>query len=274
MTRFVIVAAILTSLASGPQAAEVSYDRLCRAIGDTPNVAIPPRDRAFFEDHCECLIGECAYKGGTRHRQLLAAVKCKIHVNEAATRELGYKVGPTDAVAGIADFRVFVEGLCLRDRSGPKVLATVRPAIDAQKRRDAASAEQKRKEEEEAAAKKKEEEEAAAKQVAAEAEKVRLAELSVYKPLREPAHAWPQDIRDMWSDGLMKGFSERYAGRRTMEQLRWQAGCIEWHLQDRVTLDELTTLSRDKARFAAVMDEISVGCKKMRPEGLGPDLAP
>ena len=122
-TGFVLAAPLL--LVAVPVSTQVSNDRLCRAIGDTPNVAVPPRDRAFFQDHCECLIGECAYHGGTRHRQLVAAVKCKTHVNGAAEKELGHEIGPADAVGGIDDFRVFVEALCLKDRSGPTVLAKV-----------------------------------------------------------------------------------------------------------------------------------------------------
>jgi len=280
-----VLAAVPLLLVALPATAEVSNDRLCRAIGDTPNVAVPPRDRAFFQDHCACLIGECAYKGGTRHRQLVAAVKCKTYVNGAAEKELGHEIGATDAVGGIEDFRVVVEGFCLRDRSGSKVLATVRPAITEQKRRDVALAESKKREEEEVAAKQAayweevQREQAARGQkareeAAAEAEKARLAELSVFKPPRAPANEWAQFARNEYFNGLLKSFSARYEGKRTWEQLRWQAGSIQWHVEDRFTLDELTALARDKARAAVVMDEVSVGCKKQRPEGLGPDLAP
>jgi hypothetical protein len=148
-----VIAAVAAISAGRSSAADISNDRLCRAIGETPNVAVPPRDRAFFQDHCECLIGECAYKGSARHRQLIAAVKCKAYVRTAAAKELGREIEVEDAVGYIDEFRIVVERLCLKHGSGPKVLAAVKPAIKEQKRRDLVSAESKKREEAEVAEK-------------------------------------------------------------------------------------------------------------------------
>lgn len=47
-------------------------DRLCAAIGDTPNIAVGPRDRMFFNEECSCVPGKgCGYAGAPRWRAQL-----------------------------------------------------------------------------------------------------------------------------------------------------------------------------------------------------------
>jgi len=72
-------AALLAVLGS-TLAEPISNDRLCRAIGDTPRVAIPARDRAFFEDRCVCLGDECADRASAAGRHLLDAMRCTVKV--------------------------------------------------------------------------------------------------------------------------------------------------------------------------------------------------
>jgi hypothetical protein len=48
---------------SGPESQE---DRLCRAIGDSRELSLQPRDRVFFEDKCLCVSGACALKDSPR----------------------------------------------------------------------------------------------------------------------------------------------------------------------------------------------------------------
>lgn len=50
-----LAVAVVFFAASNVVAAEYSDDDLCRAIGETPRVALQPRDRLFFEKKCTCL---------------------------------------------------------------------------------------------------------------------------------------------------------------------------------------------------------------------------
>lgn len=47
-------------------AADYSDDDLCRAIGQTPVIALQPRDRLFMEQKCACYEGGCAAIGSPR----------------------------------------------------------------------------------------------------------------------------------------------------------------------------------------------------------------
>ncbi len=66
----------LLVLVGSTSADTISDDRLCQAIGNTPNDAVPPQDRAFFEDNCFCYRGDCAYRDSPRYKTLSATAAC------------------------------------------------------------------------------------------------------------------------------------------------------------------------------------------------------
>jgi hypothetical protein len=58
--------ALLAALPLAPLlafAGEAKESRLCRAIGETKNISLQPRDRVFFEDRCACFKDTCVAKG-------------------------------------------------------------------------------------------------------------------------------------------------------------------------------------------------------------------
>lgn len=131
-----VILALVVVLLAVPAHGQISNDRLCKAIGDTPNVAVPPRDRAFFQDHCECLIGECVYKGGARYRQLMTVVKCKVEVKKAVPKMLGRDIDSRDPLGPFDDFGIIAEALCMKEYSGQKVMKKLQLAIKEQRSKD------------------------------------------------------------------------------------------------------------------------------------------
>jgi hypothetical protein len=73
MNRPILLAAAALVLAacSGPPATDgypadpEEQDKLCEAIGNTPNVAVPPRDRLFLAEHCTCESALSIHDGET-----------------------------------------------------------------------------------------------------------------------------------------------------------------------------------------------------------------
>src|SRR6266496_4654684 len=69
--RFQVIALVVPLIAQPAVAEDYSDDDLSRAVGDTPKVAVQPRDRLFFEKHCACVpeFG-CAEAGSPRWKAL------------------------------------------------------------------------------------------------------------------------------------------------------------------------------------------------------------
>jgi hypothetical protein len=67
-----VLAALALALSPALVAAEhYSDDELCRAIGETPNAALQPRDRLFFEKKCSCVVRYgCAATASKRWREI------------------------------------------------------------------------------------------------------------------------------------------------------------------------------------------------------------
>jgi hypothetical protein len=138
MKKLVISGLLLALVA--PALGQISNDRLCRAIGATPNVAVPPRDRAFFEDNCDCINDECAFKGSARHKQLVAAWKCEGAARELIAKELGRELSELepidDSTSDDVTWGGVIERKCMEVRSATRVANWAKPFIAASKRKD------------------------------------------------------------------------------------------------------------------------------------------
>ncbi len=139
MSARIVVAALACGLVGENTSAEtISKDRLCQAIGDTPNIAVPPRDRAFFQDRCECIRGVCAYIGSALHRRVKQIERCETDSNTRISEELGRSVRDGDS------FSDSVVELCVKHASSKKVLGILKPRVQETKAREAAAAEEQR----------------------------------------------------------------------------------------------------------------------------------
>lgn len=91
----VLGAAVAVAVASLALAADYSDDDLCRVIGDSPTVAVPPRDRLFLEKNCVCYgPAGCAAPGSPRDKAIqdrlaraLAAEKQRQEAELAAAKQ-------------------------------------------------------------------------------------------------------------------------------------------------------------------------------------------
>jgi hypothetical protein len=65
-------------------------DKFCEAIGETPNVAVPPRDRLWLKENCVCeRMGACGKAGSKRYaRRVQVALDASIAENKARIAEL------------------------------------------------------------------------------------------------------------------------------------------------------------------------------------------
>lgn len=73
---------LLMALTGVAQAADFSDDDLCRVIGDSPTLVVPPRDRLFLEKKCACYgPAGCAAPGSPRDKAIRA------RLNEALAAE-------------------------------------------------------------------------------------------------------------------------------------------------------------------------------------------
>lgn len=77
MTRLKLLLAVFaaalfsTAVASDYPMEPDEKDKLCDVIGDTPNIAVPPRDRLWFRENCTCYEGlRCGYLGSAAFRSL------------------------------------------------------------------------------------------------------------------------------------------------------------------------------------------------------------
>lgn len=145
------LAALLLVVSASTAHAQISNDRLCQAIGDTPKIAVPPRDRAFFEDHCTCLDDECVYTGGARYKRLVAVVNCQAEVHKRISKALRREVGEHESLGAHDDLGVTEHSLCVHDPSSKRALRELAFAIRVQKQLDANAAEARRREEKEEA---------------------------------------------------------------------------------------------------------------------------
>jgi hypothetical protein len=78
-------------------------DKFCEAIGETPNVAVPPRERMWFKDNCTC-AGElgCGKIGSKRLSARLAAYEAAKEKKQAEAAATAARVGPArEATAGL-----------------------------------------------------------------------------------------------------------------------------------------------------------------------------
>lgn len=63
------------AIADDARGEKFSNDDLCRAIGETPRVAVQPRDRLFFEKKCACTDGVCGERGSSALSARAAAAR-------------------------------------------------------------------------------------------------------------------------------------------------------------------------------------------------------
>jgi hypothetical protein len=85
-------AAALILWMSAATAADYSPDDLCRAIGETPVVALQPRDRLYLEKNCECVASlGCAARGGARATKLRKIADETRAAERAAERNVAAK---------------------------------------------------------------------------------------------------------------------------------------------------------------------------------------
>ncbi len=72
-----LVAATLMTVAEA--ATRTDDDKLCEAIGDSPRIAVPPRDLLWFREHCDCYptLG-CAALGTPRMKELREEAAAKV----------------------------------------------------------------------------------------------------------------------------------------------------------------------------------------------------
>ena len=132
MVRMLLVA--MATLSATPTMAQVSKERLCKAIADTPSIAVPPRDRAFFEDHCFCGEDHCKYFRVTRALQefrlaraerLMEVVRCQFEVRNAVAEEMGLEL-TSDGYLKDEHLALQVLQLCGERRSAQGVMTELR----------------------------------------------------------------------------------------------------------------------------------------------------
>jgi hypothetical protein len=146
---------LLAFLSAAPATAQLTKDRLCQAISETPNVAVPPRDRAFFQDHCACFDGaviadnpnqsvldghECVYIGGRRFRNLeerrklfikrqTQTAQCEREVRELVAKDSGQEIAADDRLWD-RHLDAKVVDLCRDQRSAEKVWTQLKCELD------------------------------------------------------------------------------------------------------------------------------------------------